>query len=221
MSGKRLLKKLYYAFLLARRGGLGVLVRLFFSRIHSTVTYVWLAKDLKDPINLPQVSYSLRPASPEGFRKISDGLGGERGQDAFEIFRRISFFERGFDACYFALTDSGQVCHMAWLLSASHNDLIQSQYPSGMGRLSEGEVLLENIFTFPSYRSKGIMNSVTLNLADSARRQGFRRILAYVDTENKTSLRGFLRAGFYYFDGEKEKRRFFRIWRFGQDGNSI
>ena len=193
-------------------------MRLFFSRIHSTVTYVWLAKDLIEPAELPQIPYTLQAASSRDFRNISATLEGERGQDVFEILRRISFFERGFDACYLAFTDSGQVCHMAWLLSASHNDLIESQYPAGMRRLQEDEVLQENIFTFPSYRSKGVMNSTTLCLADLARNQGFRRILAYVDIENKTSLRGFLRAGFHYCEGEKEERRFFRIRRSGQNG---
>src|SRR4030067_497402 len=99
---------------------------------------------------------------------------------------------------------------MAGLLSESHNNLIQSQYPPGMSKLEEDEVLLENIFTFPRYRGKGIMTSVTIFLADLARKQGFRRVMAYVDIENKASLKGFLRAGFYSYREEKEKRRFFK-----------
>jgi GNAT superfamily N-acetyltransferase len=164
------------------------------------------------------MSFCLQPASREAFKKISARLNEESGQDVFEILRRVSFYERGFDACYFASTNSGEVCHMAWLLSASHNNLIQSQYPPGMSKLEEDEVLLENIFTFPRYRGKGIMTSVTIFLADLARKQGFRRVMAYVDIENKASLKGFLRAGFYSYREEKEKRRFFRIWRSGQGG---
>ena len=220
MSKGRLLKKLYYAFLLVRKGGIGVLLRQFFSRVYSTSTYVWLAKDL-GPSRAPgaaRTSFSLQPASHEAFQRILARLNEERGQDVFEILRRVSFYERGFDACHLALTDSGDVCHIAWLLSARHNDLIQSQYPSGTGRLREDEVLLENIFTFPRYRGKGIMLSVTLHLADLARKKGFRRVVAYVDIENTPSLTGFNRAGFYSFGEEKEKRRFFRIWRSGQGG---
>jgi len=220
MLDRAVLKKLYYAFLLVRKGGFGILVRLFWSRVNSTISYVWLAKDL-DPGEAPgsaQIPYSLQSASPEAFRRILARLNGESGQDVFEILRRISFYERGFDACYLASTDSGDVCHVAWLLSVSHNDLIRSQYPAGMCKLEKDEVLLENIFTFPRYRSKGIMTSVTLLLANLARKQGFRRVLAYVDIENKASLRAFLRVGFYYCGEEKERRRFFKIWRSWQSG---
>ena len=220
MLDRRLLKKLYYAFLLVRRGGIGVLVRLFCSRVNSTITYVWLAKDLDsgEASDSSQIPYSLQSASPEAFRRILARLNGESGQDVFEILRRVSFYERGFDTCYLVSTESGDVCHVVWLLSASHNDLIRTQYPSGMCKLEKDEVLLENIFTFPSYRSKGIMTSVTSDLANLAREQGFHRVLAYVDIENKTSLKAFLRAGFYYCGEELENRRFFRIWRSGQSG---
>jgi GNAT superfamily N-acetyltransferase len=220
MSKGRLVKKLYYAFFLVHKGGTGVLLRQFFSRVYSTSTYVWLAKDL-DPAKAPgaaRTSFSLQPASPEAFQGISARLNEERGQDVFEILRRVSFYERGFDACYLALTDSGDVCHVAWLLSASHNDLIRSQYPPGTDCLREDDVLVENIFTFPRYRGKGIMLSVIQQLEDLARKQGFRRVVAYVDTTNTPSLAGFNRAGYNPCGEEKEKRRFFRIRRTGKNG---
>ena len=146
------------------------------------------------------------------------GLKGERGQDVFEILRRISFHGRGFESCYMATTDTGEVCHMAWLLSASHNGLIASQYPPGTSKLKEDEALLENIFTFPRYRGKGVMTAVTAELANLAREQGFRRLVAYVDVENKTSLRAFHRAGFHPCGEETEQWRFFRNKRSGHGG---
>jgi len=220
MPKGRFLKKVSYAFLLLRKGGLGVLLRQFFSRVYSTSTYVWLAKDL-DPLKAPaaaRTAFSLQPASPEAFQRILERLNKERGQDVFEILRRVSFYERGFDACYQALTDSGDVCHIGWLLSARHNDLIRSQYPPGTDSLREDEVLVENIFTFPRCRGKGIMLSVLQQLEDLARKQGARRLVAYVDATNTPSLKGFDRAGYKPCGEEKEKRRFFRIRRTGQSG---
>ena len=213
------MKKLYYAFLLVRKGGIGVLLRQFFSRVYSTSTYVWLAKDLS-PSRAPgaaRTSFSLQPASPEAFQRILARLNEEKGRDVFEILRRVSFYERGFDACYLALTDSGDVCHIAWLLSARHNDLIRSQYPPGMDGLREDKVIVENIFTFPRYRGKGIMLSVLQQLEDLARKQGARRVVAYVDATNTPSLKGFDRAGYKPCGEEKEIRRFFRIRRTGQN----
>jgi RimJ/RimL family protein N-acetyltransferase len=220
MPKGRLLKKMHYAFLLVRKGGTGVLLRQFFSRVHSTSVYAWLAKDL-DPLNAPgaaRTSFALQPASPEAFQRILARLSEERGQDVFEILRRVSFYERGFDACYLALTDSGDVCHIGWLLSARHNDLIRSQYPPGTDSLKVDEALVENIFTFPRYRGKGIMLAVLRQMEDLARQQGFRRVVAYVDTTNTPSLAGFNRAGYKPCGEEKEKRRFFRIRRTGQSG---
>ena len=220
MPKGRFLKKLHYAFLLVRKGGTGVLLRQFFSRVYSTSTYVWLAKDL-GPSSSPgaaRTSLALQPASAEAFQGILARLGEEKGKDVFEILRRVSFYERGFDACYVALTDSGDVCHIGWLLSARHNDLIRSQYPPGTDSLKEDEVLVENIFTFPRFRGKGIMLSVLRQMEDLAGKQGCRRVVAYVDTTNAASLAGFNRAGYKPYGEEKEYRRFFRIRRTGQSG---
>jgi len=212
-------KKIYYALLLIKKGGLGIFLRQFWSRLYSSTSYLWLVKDLDSEGNYfsspsSEIEYSLQLADPSGFRKkLLSNLNRERGQDIFEILRRISFYERGFDACYLALTDSGEVCHVAWLLSASHNDLIRTHYPSGMRELEEDEVLQENVFTFPPYRNKGIMTSITLDLTEIAKSRGFHRVLAYVDTKNGTSLRSFQRAGFRVHDEEQEFRRFFRIWK--------
>jgi len=212
---KRIPRKIYYALLLARKGGLGTFLRQFWSRVYSKTTYVWLAKDLNSGLNnhSPRIRYSLQPAAPGTYGRLLDGMEQVNSEDAFEYLRRISFYKRGFDACYLAVTDSGELCHVAWLLSVSHNDLIRTHYPPGMRELEEGEVLQENVFTFPRYRSKGLMTSVTYDLANIARSQGFRRVLAYVDIENKASLKVFQRAGFYSYDEEQEVRRFFRIWR--------
>lgn len=212
------MKKLKYALLLVRKGGLGVLMRLIFSRIYSTIHYVWLAKEL-DPQDIfiaPHISFSLEPGSDEAFKNLASRLNEERGRDVFEILRRISFYARGFEACYFFSTDTGDVCHIAWLLTASHNPLIRSQYPAGTDQLGEREVLVENIFTFPRYRGKGIMVSVLGQLEDLARKQGFRRMVAYVEVKNTASLKGFEKAGYFSLGEEKEKRRFFRTRRTGR-----
>ena len=220
MPKGRLLKKLGYASLLVRRGGTGALLGQLLSRIYSTSTYIWLAKDL-GPAQPPvpsKVPFSLQPASPEAFQRVLARLSEEKGRDVFEILRRASFYGRGFDACYFAVTGSGDVCHLGWLLSARHNGLIRSEYPPGTDDLKNDEALVENIFTFPRYRGKGIMLSVLQQMEDQARAQGLRRMVAYVETTNTPSLTGFDRAGYRPYAEETEKRRFFKIRRTGQRG---
>lgn len=220
MTDARFLRRLKYAVLLVRRGGTGALLAQLLSRLFSTSTYVWLAKDL-GPAGTPvpsKVPFSLQLASPEAFQEVLAGLGREKGRDVFEILRRASFYGRGFDACYFAVTGSGDVCHLGWLLSAKHNALLRSEYPPGTDELDEGEALVENIFTFPRYRGQGIMLSVLRRMEDLARAQGLRRIVAYVATTNTPSLTGFDRAGYEPYAEEKEVRRFFKVKRTGRIG---
>lgn len=220
MAGGRVFAKLRYASLLARRGGSGILLRQFLSRIHSASTYVWVAKDLatRDAASPARSAGRLRLASPDAIRRIMEGLDEAQGRDLFEILRRISFYDRGFDACYLLLTDTGDVCHIGWLLTPRHNPLIKSQYPPGTEPLHDGEALVENILTFPKYRGRGIMASVLAQMEDLAREQGARRMVAYIETTNAPSLAGFDRAGYKPIGREMEIRRFFRIRRTGQIG---
>jgi RimJ/RimL family protein N-acetyltransferase len=102
---------------------------------------------------------------------------------------------------------------MHWLLSPHYNNLIQTNYPSGMRILKEDEAMLENGFTFPCYRGKGVMTSAMLDLAEMARSQGFSRLVAQVDKENKASLKGCHRAGFRAFADQQETRVLFSIRR--------
>lgn len=215
MLKRHVLKKIYYALILVRKGGFGIFLRQFWWRLFSKTRYIWLSKDLESSVSSDssEVQYSLQPATPVAFMKILNSLDEQRSQDVFEILRRISFYDRGFDACYLALTDAGEICHIAWLLTANHNDLIRNNYPPGMRLLKENEALLENVFTFHRYRGKGIMTSVIFDLMKIARNNGLHRVLAYVDIENMISQKGFHRAGFRPYDEEKEIRRYFRIWR--------
>lgn len=213
-------KKTRYALLLARRGAIGVLLRQVLSRACSTSRYVWLAKELDfaPPSGDAPRSHAPQLATSRDIQDILAGSEGEEGQDLYEILRRVSFFNRGFDDCYLFRTGSGDVCHFGWLLSARHNELIRSHYPPGTSDLAEGEALVENIFTFPSHRGKGVMIEVLSRLEDLARDQGLRRMVAYVEDTNLPSLKGFERAGYRPFAEEREIRRFFKIRRTGQIG---
>ena len=214
------MKKLRYALLLVRRGAIRVLLRQVLSRARSTSRYVWLAKDLDlaPSSGAAPRSLTLQLATSHDFQDILAGSEGEEGQDLYEILRRVSFFKRGFDECYLFRTGSGELCHFGWLLSARHNALVRTHYPPGTAALAGDEALVENIYTYPSHRGKGVMLEALDHLEDLARGQGLRRIVAYVENTNLPSLKGFERAGYKPFAEEREIRRLFRIKRTGQIG---
>ena len=72
--------------------------------------------------------------------------------------------------------------------------------PAYLGRnypdLKRGEALLEGAFTIPGYRGRGLMPAAIARIANLHRRQGIRRLVTFVYTDNAASLKAIRKAGF-------------------------
>ena len=196
-------RKIHYANLLVRTGGPGVLLRQLGRQVYSRANFLGFEKDLGTSIDrIPcQVEYSLRPACEQDMKEVllrarSDGKG-----SVHELLQRRWFYESGFHDCYVArAADTGELCHLNWLISAEDHGVVSQGFRGRLPRLGEGEVLLKNVFTFEKYRGKGIMALVISELCEIARGKGFKRMLAYVRDDNVPALKGFERAGFRRFE---------------------
>jgi GNAT superfamily N-acetyltransferase len=209
------LRKLYYALLLLKNGGFRAAMDYIRTGLFSVTTYLWLVKDLTsaESLSQSQMRYKLQPASPANFGELVHHLKDEKGQALLELLRRLSFYRRGFDTCYVAMAESGEICYMQWLISPRHNELLRTNFPFRMRLLKEDESMLENAFTFPRFRGKGIMGSVMLELAGIARNQGFKRLVTQVEKNNEASLKGCYRVGFRAFTEQQEVKFLFITWR--------
>lgn len=210
----RILRKLRFAVILLRCGGVGPFLHQLRRQVYSEATFLGMERDLSEDVVRAQcqVRYGLRLASVEDMDEIVECAKGQGRESAHELIQRRWFYESGFNDCYVAREeDTGQICHVQWLVSSRENgkDGFESRLPS----LSDDEVLIENAFTTLARRRRGVMTSVVSDLADFARSKGVRRMLAYVRDDNIPSLRALETAGFSVFERVPEIKFLFMTRR--------
>ena len=200
---KQAFRKIRYAILELRYGGLRTFFRQLRRQVYSRATFLGLEKAL-DGKNTPipcGIRYSLRPASGKDMEEVLQRARTESKESVHELIQRKWFYESGFRNCYVGRTDNGdELCYIQWLVSSEDREAMNHGFKGRLPRLKEDEVLVENVFTFQKYRRKGVMSSAVVELAEIAREKGFKRMLAYVREDNIASLKAFEKAGFKKFE---------------------
>ena len=213
---KRTLRKMRYAILLIKSGGLRGFLHQLRRQIYSKAIFLGMEKNLDaNGVQVPcRVQYSLRPASEEDFEEMLERAKWEDKESVHELIQRKWFYDCGFHDCYVARTaDNGELCYVQWLVSPRDDKVVNSGFGSRLPRLKGDEILVENAFTFQKYRGKKIMPSVMVELAEIARNKGFKRMLAYVREDNVAPLKGCERAGFKVFERVPELKFLFLTTR--------
>jgi hypothetical protein len=123
---------------------------------------------------------------------------------------RKGFYECGFRDCYAArTTDTGELCFVAWLISARDGNLVNRGFKSRFPSLEEDELLLDNCYIFEKYWGNSIMPSVLVELWELARSKGFKRMITYVRQNNLASLRALKKPGLRKLEEIPELKLFF------------
>ncbi|MEE7492103.1 MULTISPECIES: GNAT family protein [Methylobacterium] len=96
--------------------------------------------------------------------------------------------------CY-VLADAGsdRACHIQWLTGPGYGDAVRRS--GALPVLAADEAMLENAFTPLGFRGLGVMAAAVHLIAERARSQGKRRLVAFVDADNAASLKAVERAG--------------------------
>jgi GNAT superfamily N-acetyltransferase len=152
-----------------------------------------LCRDLTVPIDVPKPAIvrtirSIERSDVHAFTEIDPTR-----EQIGEVWRRL--LASDIQTCYVAVTKEGAPCNMQYLILPSENDKVQGVL-GFLPRLAEDEALLEAGFTLEEYRGQGIMPFVMEDLAQKARKEGARRLLTFVSTQNVPALKGCRRAGF-------------------------
>ena len=209
---KRMLRKVRYAVLLAKVGGLKVFFHQLKRQIYSRASFIGLERNLgTNGAPVPcGVEYSLQLASEEDMEEVLQKAKTESKESAHELVQRRWFYESGFSNCYVARTiDTGELCYMVWLISSVDRALVKPGFRDMLPRLKANEMLIENSYTFEKYRGNRIMPSAMVELCEIARRNGYKRVITYVSQDNIASLKGCQRAGFKQFEEIPELKLFF------------
>ena len=177
---------------------------------------------LRRDLDLPLAEFeaktpiTVRPASSEDMAHlVPSDLSALSRKDRVEVNTRRGFMDERLGTCFVAIDrDKNVPCYFQWLMTEADNDTIQRLFPKAwFPRLQPGEALLENAYTPPAYRGRGIMSAAMARIALRAADLGCRHVITFVESTNIPSLRGCRKAGFEPYLMREERRLVFGLVR--------
>lgn len=187
-------------FLVIRRGKFGALARELAKRAFSNKESYLLRRDLNVPF------HASAPKQPIEIRPVRDS-------DIPEILRarpgRLLILRANIPTCYLAVTASGEIGYMQWLIARSELERFKPFFDGELKDLTEDEVLLEFAYTFEGLRGQKIMGAAMAAIAEKGLLSGARFAITYVQKDNIPALKGCAAAGFFPYMIRVEKWRAF------------
>jgi GNAT superfamily N-acetyltransferase len=138
----------------------------------------------------------VQEATEADFAEILRGLGRLDAASRKEVVTRLLFHRRNVPGCHVGRNEQGDIVSMQWLIRPQDGHALGRHARRLYYPLSKHEVMLENIFVFPSFRGMGVFATVNHGLLERARSEGFHACNTYVRKDNVESLNGFLDLGF-------------------------
>lgn len=187
-----------------REGRLAGLVRKVRWRLREGIyarrVSVGLRRDVCAPVAVPSagVPFSLRRFALDDLTWLfPDDDAGSGADVRADLAWRLRMVERGafVSHCFVAVDEAcGRPCHVQWITEAGYDEAIRRG--GALPVLAPDEAMLENAYTPPRYRGRGVMAAVTAMMAERAGEVGARSVVAFVDEDNIASLKGTCKAGF-------------------------
>ena len=186
--------------LVARSGKFAKLARELVKRVFSNSESYLLRRDLTVPF---QASAAKQPIE---VRPITDSdipaiLAARPG--------RLLILRANIPTCYVAITASGEICYMQWLVEQSDLERFRPFFDGELGNLRKDEVLLEFAYTFEKFRGQKIMPAAMAAIAEKGLSSGARYAVTYVQKDNIAALKGCAAAGFSPYMIRDERWRIF------------
>jgi hypothetical protein len=186
--------------LVARSGKFAKLARELVKRVFSNSESYLLRRDLTVPF---QASAAKQPIE---VRPITDSdipaiLAARPG--------RLLILRANIPTCYVAITASGEICYMQWLVEQSDLERFRPFFDGELGNLRKDEVLLEFAYTFEQFRGQKIMPAAMAAIAEKGLSSGARYAVTYVQKDNIAALKGCAAAGFSPYMIRDERWRIF------------
>ncbi len=186
--------------LVVRSGKFGALAGEFAKRIFSNKESYLLRRDLSVPFHAapPKQPIEIRPIRESDKATILAARPG-----------RLAILRANIPTCYLAVTASGEICYMQWLVEASNIDRFKMFFDGELKNLGKDEVLLEFAYTFEKFRGQRIMGAAMAAIAEKGLLSGARYAVTYVQKDNVAALKGCSLAGFSPYMTREERWRMF------------
>jgi GNAT superfamily N-acetyltransferase len=203
-------------------------VRKISFRIFSDTYSIGLQLDLTIKFDIPeaQIPLTIRPLRQNDIPKIFDFKNPSLFEhDKLNLVVRLEHIHANIPTCYVAVTNDDTPVFIEWLMGHTENKRIQAFFNEIFPLLSPDEMLLENAFTLPEFRGKGIMASAVARIAELGKTSGARRVITFIEQTNIASLKASKRAGFHPYVVRHEKwflfHRTLTFTEFSQDESSL
>ncbi|MEH6536072.1 MAG: GNAT family protein [Psychroserpens sp.] len=112
--------------------------------------------------------------------------------------------------CYVATTKNNDTVYRQWLFMHTQNERIADYFGSIFPKLKKDEALIEGVFTHPDYRGLRIMPNAVYEILTQKHYKHLTRVIAFVEENNRASLKGFNRIGFKPYMVRQERWLFFK-----------
>jgi hypothetical protein len=162
------------------------------------VDHFYLMSAALGRLRFPRLRSDLRFAeATEGdFEEAARGLKALELDARREVVTRLRFHRGGVPGCHVGRDARGELVSLQWLVRPRDNAALTAACPNLYYPLEPDEVMIENVFVFPSFRGLGCFETANHAVLDLALREGFRRCHTYVRKDNVASINGNLDLGF-------------------------
>ncbi|BAO74432.1 GNAT family N-acetyltransferase [Winogradskyella sp. PG-2] len=180
---------------LIKKGKLIFMIKGISKRVLSKTEAFGLKRDLDANFKASdaQIDISLRPFRAEDRNYFEADL------------QNAGLIEKDIQTCYVVTNIDDIPFYRHWLMDATQNKKIKEFWRQLFPTLQEDEALIENVFTIPEYRGKGIMPVALDKMAQQYKGSGIRYLMLFVELNNIPSLKGAHRSGFSPFVLRTEK----------------
>lgn len=193
------------------------LYRMVRRQLHQTWISYGLRRDLTREHMTPtaQIPLSIRELQERDIPQLfTASRQAWARKERLEVAHRIAHLAERIPTCFVAVDDrTGRPCFMQWLMLADQNERIKKFFRDRFPTLRADEALLENAYTPPEYRGKGVMSTAMSLIAERARNYGCRYVITFVAKDNTASLKGCAKAGFYPFLVRHDSHSLFHLIR--------
>lgn len=186
--------------LVVRSGKFAALARELVKRMFSNSESYLLRRDLSVPFQAPapKQPIEIRPIRDSDIPAILEARPG-----------RLLILRANIPTCYLAVTATGEICYMQWLVAQGDLERFRPFFDGELGNLRKDEVLLEFAYTFERFRGQKIMPAAMAAIAEKGLPSGARFAVTYVQKDNIAALKGCAAAGFAPYMIRKERWRIF------------
>ena len=201
--------------LILQKAGLRIFLQKLGHQLYSSTVFLFMEKEPDDNDAYPPSLHQcvVTPASPEDVEEFFQKMVYESEESRYQLLVRKWFYESGLHNCYIARTsDTNEMCHIRWMVTS--RDMRETGYEIRLPTLKEDDVLAENAYTLERFRGRGINTAAARPIDEIYRKQGFRRIMSYIDENNIPSLKTSKKRGNKVFERVLERHILFRVtWK--------